>query len=188
VSRSETFARWFPWPLVSIALLLGLLIVVTPVLSSSSQPAAGTIFSQAELVVDGLPSNATTHFYVHGLGTTARYEVIQLSFAFGFNWTGRFPSAPLDWSVWQNGSNVLSVSSEVDSMPVAVNVSAIYVANGASASYAGTLAFDVVASGPSATPTLEVVSGTSGLSGFSSPVAGLPVTIVLPEVASGGSP
>jgi hypothetical protein len=188
VSRSETFARWFPWPLVSVTLLLGLLIIVTPVLSSSSQPAAGTIFSQAELVVDGLPSNATTHFYVHGLGTTARYLSIVLGFAFGFNWTGGFPSGALDWSAWQNGSDVLSVSSAVDRMPVAVNVTAVYVADGASATYAGMLAFDVVATGPSATPTLEVVSPTSAIPGFSSPVSALPVTIVLPEVASGGAP
>ncbi len=186
MSRSETLARWFPWPFVGVALLLVLLIVVTPVLTTSGQPAAGTIFSQAELVVDGLSGNNTTHFYVHGLGTTTRYASIALGFAFGFAWSSAgFPSAPLNWTHWENGSEVLSVSAGVDRMPVAVNVTALYEEGGAFALYAGTLAFNITTPAPSYSPTLVVVSGTSGISGFTFPVASLPVPIVLSEVGSG---
>jgi hypothetical protein len=171
---------------VGVAILLGVLIVLTPVLTASGQPAAGSIFSQAELIVDTLPGNATTHFYVLGLGTTARYSVIRLGFSYGFNWTGVFPAGNLHWTDWQNASGVLSVSGVTDKDPFAVNVSALYTANGVSALYVGVFAIDVGVPVGSTTDTLTVVSDTAGIDSFSTPVTNLPILITLSNVGTGG--
>jgi hypothetical protein len=183
VKPDRNWARFFPRPLVGVALLLGLLIVFTPFLTSYGQPSAGSIFSQAELVVDALAGNATTHFYVRGLGTTARYATISIGFSFGFNWTGGWPSGNLTWTNWTNASNVLSVSTAVDRLPVAVNVTAYYVAAGASALYAGLFALNVTAG--TSGPVLSVVSITPGIGDFSTPVSELPVPITLALVRTG---
>jgi hypothetical protein len=178
-------AGLFPGPLVGIALLLAMLILLTPILTSNGQPAAGSIFSQAELIVDQAPGSATTHFYVRALSSTARFSEIRLSLASGFPWTGGFPSGRLNWSDWQNASEVVSVSAMTNETPVAVNVSALYTANGASAYYVGLLAMEVTTPSGSSTAVLTVVSATSGISGFSTPVSNLPLPITLADVGSG---
>jgi hypothetical protein len=183
VNPRRDLARYFPAPLVAIALLLGLLIVFTPFLTSYGPPSAGSIFSQAELIVDAIPGNSTMHFYVRGLGTTARYDSIEVGFAFGFNWTGGWPSGNLTWTNWTNGSNVLSVTATADRMPVAVNVTADYVASGVSALYAGLFALNVTGGAGSA--TLSVASNTAGIGSFTTPVVDLPVPITLALVSTG---
>jgi hypothetical protein len=188
VSRAGQVGALFPVPLVGAAVLVAILIVVTPALRPEGQPVAGSIFSQAELVVDALPGNNSTHFYVHALSTTARYSDIQLGFAYGFNWTGSFPPGPLNWTDWHNGSEVLSVDGAVDQDPIAVNVSALYTENGASALYVGIFAIDLSVPAGSTTQTLFVVSNTAGIGGFSISVANLPVPIPLTNVGPGGGP
>jgi hypothetical protein len=183
---SRDLGQYFPRPLVGVALLLGLLIVFTPFLTSYGQPSAGSIFSQAELILDALPGNNTTHFYVHGLGTTARYANISVGFAFDFPWTGSWPSGPLNWTQWSNASSVLSVSAAVDRMPVAVNVSALYVANGVSALYVGLFALNLSLGATG--EVLSVASNTPGVGGFSTPVASLPVPITLALIRTGSAP
>ncbi|MGA9839193.1 MAG: hypothetical protein WBE40_03720 [Thermoplasmata archaeon] len=178
----------FPLPFVAAAILLVVLIVLTPVLTATGQPAAGSIFSQAELIVDALPGNNSTTFYVHGLGTTARYANISLGFASGFNWTGSFPAGPLNWTNWENGSNVLAVIAGSLRDPVAVNVTALYVANGASAEYVGIFAFHLGVPPGSSVDTLTIVSDTPGIGGSSASVSDLPIFIPLANVGSGGSP
>jgi hypothetical protein len=180
------WGRYFPRPMVGVVLLLALLILFTPFLTSYGQPSAGSIFSQAELIVDALSGNTTVHFYVRGLGTTTRYASITLAFAFGFNWTGGWPSGNLSWGNWTNGSNVLAVTGAVDRMPVAVNVTAYYVAAGVGALYAGQLALNVT--GGPANPVLYVVSNTPGIVGFSTPVADLPIPVTLALVTTGSVP
>jgi hypothetical protein len=187
VNREGRLGDLFPGALVGVALIFALLIVVTPVLTASVQPAAGSIFTQAELIVDGVVGNATTHFYVRGFGTTARYDEIQIAFAFGFNWTGRFPSGPLNWTDAQNASDVLSIDAAVSADPVAVNVSALYSASGVSALYVGTFAMYVGIPVGSTTDTLTVVSNTPGIASFTWPVASLPALIALSHVSSGGT-
>ena len=183
--RASSLSGLFPGPLVGIALLLAILIVLTPILTSNGQPAAGSIFSQAELIVDALPGNATMHFYVHGLSATARYSEIRFSLATGFNWTGGFPPGPLAWTGWQNTSEIVAISAMVNETPVAVNVTALYSANGASAYYVGLLALEITTPAGSPTEVLTVVSATSGISGFSTPVTNLPLPITLADVGSG---
>lgn len=189
MKRNGRIGELFPVPLVGVAILLGVVIVITPALTSTGgQPAAGSIFSQAELIVDALPGNNSTHFYVRGLGTTARYEEIRLGFAFGFNWTGGYPAGSLNWTDWMNGSDVLSLNQATEQNPVAVNVSALYTANGASALYLGVFALDVGVPAGSTTDTMTVVSDTPGISGFATAVTNLPIPITLANVGSGGGP
>jgi hypothetical protein len=183
--RGRQLSEFFPWPLVGVALLLGILVVLTPILTANGQPAAGSIFSQAELIVDALPGNSTTHFYVRALSVTARYTEIRLALAFNFNWTGGFPGNRLNWTDWQNASNVVAIDAMADRLPVAVNVSALYVANGASAYYVGTFALTIGTPPGSSTDTLTLASNTPGVSGFSTPVSNLPLPITLADVGAG---
>jgi hypothetical protein len=186
VNSGPGLGRFFPAPLVGVTLLLALLIVFTPFLTSYGQPAAGSIFSQAELVVDALPGNATMHFYVHGLGVTARYANLSIGLAFDFNWTGGWPSTNLTWGNWTNATHVLSVSAATSRLPVAVNITAVYVASGVSALYVGQFALNLSSS--SGTDLLSVVSNTPGIGGFSTPVVDLPVPITLALVRTGSVP
>lgn len=174
-----------PLPFVGVALLLVVLIIATPVLTGQST--AGGILTQPELIVDALPGNLSTHYYVRGLSTTARYAEINLGFAYGFNWTGAFPTAALNWSDWENASSILAVDRAVPEDPVAVNITALYSSDGVNALYAGVLAFYVGTPAGSTTEMLTVVSATPGIAGFSTPVADLPVPILLAYVGTGGT-
>jgi hypothetical protein len=186
VNSGGGLGKYFPGPMVGVALLLALLIIFTPFLTSYGQPSAGSIFSQAELVVDALPGNATLHFYVHGLGTTARYTSIAVGLAFGFPWTGGWPSGNLTWTNWTNGTDVLVVSGSTSRLPVAVNITADYISAGVSALYAGQFALNLSAA--SGTDTLYVASNTAGIGAFSTPVVDLPVPVTLALVSTGSAP
>jgi hypothetical protein len=188
VNRGGGLGRMFPLPLVGIALLLAVLIVLTPILTANGQPTAGSIYSQAILTIDALPGNASVHFYIRGEGTTARYQEIRMGFASGFNWTGGFPSGRLNWTDWENASAVLSADRAVNQTPVAVNVSALYSANGVNALYVGVFAVEVGTPPGSSTDTLTVISDTSGISSFTYPVASLPIPVPLSDVGSVGGP
>ncbi len=188
MSRERRVRELAPLPFVGIATLLAVLIVLTPILAANGQPAAGSIFSQAELIVDALPGNTSMHFYVRGEGTTARYVEIRLAFASGFRWTGAFPSGTLNWTHWLNGSDVLSIDQAVLQDPVAVNVSALYSQNGINALYVGTFAIDVGFLPGAATETLTLLSDTPGIASFTYPVSSLPVPILLSDIGPGGPP
>ena len=184
--RTSPLGGLFPWPLVGIALLLVIGIVVTPTLvAANGQPPPG-VSTYAQLIVDALPGNNSTHYYVRSLGTTTRYAEIQLGFAFGFPWTGAYPTGRLNWTDWQNVSDVLSIDQVANGTPVAVNVTAYYTANGASALYVGVFAIYVGIPAGSSTDTLFVASDTPGIGGFSYPVSDLPLPITLLSVAAGG--
>jgi hypothetical protein len=179
------FAHWFPWPFVAAALLLTVLIVATPILTG--QPVGGSFLTQAYLIVDGLPGNDSTHYYVRGLSTTARYSEINLGFAFGFHWTGSFPTGHLNWTDWTNASSVLSVDRVASEDPVAVNVSALFTANGVNALYVGVVAVDVGFPAGSSTPMFTIASDTPGISAYSDAVTSLPYSIPLAYVGTGGT-
>ncbi len=133
MSRREQIGRLLPAPLAAIVILLVALIVVTPVLQSSGQPAVG-VLTQAELIVDRVPGSNVTHFYVRGVGTTIRYSEISVEWAANFTWAATFPTGPLSWNLGANGSGVLTILFATTVNPVALNVSALYqVAGGGSA-------------------------------------------------------
>lgn len=183
-------SRYAPWPLVGIAIILAALIVLTPVLfSTSHQPGPG-ILTQAELVVDKISTNATLHFYVWALGEEIRYASIVVAVATHFNWTGNTSLAfdRLNWTEWYNGTDVLSVLFDVNANPVALNVTVHYVSPSGSAWYVAQLAFYVTTGSPQ---SLYSTTDTPGVA-VSSPLAvsnsTLPVPVLLHNAGSGGSP
>jgi hypothetical protein len=186
--RFRRLRRYAPLPLVAVTVLLLVLILITPVLISTGQPAPG-ILTQADLIVDRVSGNGTMHFYVTGVGTTTRYTSIWVGVAIGFNWTatGPVPWSKLNWTNWQNESDVITVVVATTANPVALNVTAYYVSPGGSAVYAGIVAFYV-----SISPGSEVLNSASATSGVtvlgSQPVdnSTLPYPIPLAKVASGG--
>jgi hypothetical protein len=180
-----------PWPLVGIALLLVAFIVFTPeLISNSRQPGPG-LLTEAELIVDKIPENATLHFYVWALGETIRYDEIHVGVATAFNWTGGGSPvwSQLNWTQWDNGTDVLSVILASSANPVALNISVHYVSPSGSTWYVGILSFYVLTSVPSGSESLYSATGTSGVA-VASPLAvsndTLPVPILLANVGSGG--
>jgi hypothetical protein len=176
-----------------VTVLLIALIVFTPVLVSSSrhQPGPG-ILTQAELVVDKIPGNATLHFYVWALGEEIRYDEMRIGVAVAFNWTGTsvLNWSRLNWTDWHNGTDVLSEIVASSANPVALNISAYYVSPSGSAWYVGVIAFYVAVTAPPGGESLYSASDTSGVA-VSSPLAvsndTLPAVILLHN-AGGGPP
>jgi hypothetical protein len=181
--------EYFPWPLVGVVVLLVVLILVTPILlSTSGPPAAGTIFTQARLLVDRAPGHNVTNLYVEAEEATVRYASIVITWAHGFNWSGSGAPAwaTLNWSVGLNASQVLAVTFPVTSNPVAINVTALYNENGV-AYYVGVFAL-YVSNATAPTPdTMFAVTPTPGVSIPSTiPLSSLPVIVPLADVGSGG--
>jgi hypothetical protein len=188
VTRLEMFQRYFPAPLVATAVLLVLLILLTPVLAPNGPPAAGTIFTQAELIVDRVPSSNLTNFYLRALGSAVRYSEISVWAGTGFPWTNGFPSPPINWSRVVHEDNLVAFQFNETSNPVALNITMLYAAGGSQAYYEGTFAFYVGTPVGSSTVSLLSVTTTSGTSlgsGLNSePVSGLPGEILLADVGS----
>jgi hypothetical protein len=177
---------WFPVPLVGVAAILSVLIVLTPVLFANGPPAPGFL-TQAVLVIDRVPGGPNTTFYVHGTGATIRYASILLGIATDFTWNGSYPTGALDWSLWQNGSEVLEANLGVPRSTVAVGVTAVYQEGGQTARYVGFLAVNLTGSGPSETMRIAVATNTSGIYAPTSiPVADLPLSLPLQDFGSGG--
>lgn len=189
-ARRRRIGDYAPLPLVAVAILLIVLILFTPLLlPSGGQPAPG-VLTQAELIVDRISGNQTTHFYIHALGTTARYTEIWVGLASGFDYSTLGTSwARLNWSTWTNESDVLSVIVSSIENPVGLNVTAYYTSPGGTAWYVGVVALYVVTG--STGPTLYFATPTPGL-GLPGPTpvdnTSLPLTILLPLTPSGGPP
>jgi hypothetical protein len=190
--RFDRLRRYAPLPFVAVAVLLVVLILITPVLISSGQPAPG-ILTQAELVVDRLSYNDTMHFYVHGLSTTVRYSSIWFGITGRFNWsaTGPVPWRTINWTgaTWSNHSDVLLASMTSVQNPVAVNITAYYVSTSGTAWYGGVVAFYVAPSSGGYTLYGSGESSAVAVPG-STPVdnSSLPLPITLPLVSPGGPP
>ena len=110
---------------------------------------------------------------------------MSIQVATGFNWTGSFPSGPLAWTNGTNGSDVLTIEWATTDNVVALNISALYQAYGASALYVGVIAFEFTSLTDSSGGTLNSVSGTPGLGGTGQThISNLP--LILPLVNLGG--
>jgi hypothetical protein len=175
---------------VATALLLVLLILLTPVLLPNGPPAAGTIFTQAELIVDLNSTSSVMTFYLRALGSAVRYAEIDIGAAQGFPWTGGFPGTPLNWSPITHQEDLLAFQFNSTSNPVALNFTILYSAAGGSAYYVGMFAFDVGTPGGSSSTALLIATSTGGTSlGPGVTTAGqssLPFDILLAN--HGGSP
>lgn len=164
MNRREAFQRYLPGPLVATAVLLVLLILLTPVLAPNGPPAAGTVFTQATLLVDRTTSSNLTTFYLRALGSTVQYAQISVWSATGFQWTDGFPSPPLNWSPVTNQSNLVAFQFNSTANPIALNITMLYSSGGSRAYYVGVFAFYVGIPVGSVTLSLLSVTTTSGTS------------------------
>jgi hypothetical protein len=184
---NRSFAqRFFPTPLVAVAILLVVMILLTPVLLSSSQPAPGSIEAEVELIVDYVSGGNAMHFYVRGLGASVRYADMTVRVASGFPWNAGVPTASgANWTLAVNETDVLAAIYSTGQNPVALNVTVLYSVPGASAYYIGVFAFDLGPSHPASSQDLLAVSTTPNVVVTASqPVSSLPEFIVLADVGS----
>ncbi|MCI4327372.1 MAG: hypothetical protein L3K16_07045 [Thermoplasmata archaeon] len=180
--RSETLRRWFPTPFVAIVVLLVVLIVLTPNLLSSASPSAGSLPTEAELIVDHASGDTVTHLYVRGIGLV-RYTSIAVVVVGNFSWTSPPSSSNLSFGKPTKWTDVLAASTATASNPFAVNVTAVYVdASGTTVDFVGTFAFDLAGGVLS---EIVYVPSTGGVT--TTPENQLPLAIVLETVAPGGS-
>lgn len=178
----RTLAPYFPLPLVGAAVLLAVLIVLTPNLLSTGSPAAGSLESQAELIIDRAPSENVTHLYLRGLGLV-RYANLSLLWS-SFNGTSA-PGSPIGLGIGGavGGTDVLSVNEATGAASFVVNATAVYVdATGLSVTFTGDWAF-VWSSGLLVTTPYGSVAGASPTA-----PSQLPLILLLSESATGGGP
>ncbi|HEV2166495.1 MAG TPA: hypothetical protein VGS23_05925, partial [Thermoplasmata archaeon] len=172
----------FPLPFVAVVVLLLVLILLTPNLLTLGRPAAGSLETEAELLVDRPAGGNLTHLYVEGIGTV-RYASITIALARPPS--GVPPSTPAfnftDRTVW-NDSIFAAETTAWD--PVAVNVSATYVdTNGAIAYFVGVFEFNLTAA---SIATESYFPGPPSVT--STPVSALPLTFLLDSVPPGSFP
>lgn len=156
------WSRYAPWPFVGVAILLVILILVTPILLSTGGHPAPGVLTEAILVIDRVPGGNVTYFYVVAYGEAIRYSGIRVGLANDFSWNrGSVNWSGLRWTTFHNASESVALPFNTTSNPVAVNVSAYYVSAGGNALYVGELAFYVT--GSSSGSTMYSTSATSGV-------------------------
>ena len=181
--RSESFRRWFPVPFVAIVVLLLVLIVLTPNLLSTAKPSAGSLTTEAELVVDRAPSDNVTHLYVHGIGEV-RYTSISMALDTTLTWPPGASPSNLTFETPATWHNALVSSLSTARLAFALNVTALYVdAAGRSVEFVGVFAFEVSAG---AISQVDYVPASAGVA--TTPVDQLPLSILLETVPAGGTP
>jgi hypothetical protein len=169
--------RYFPIPLVSVVVLLVVLIFLTPNLNPSGT--AGSLPTEAELIVDRVASSNVTHLYVRPIGTV-RYASITLGVDPNVTWFPMLPLANLTYPVGANQTDTLGISYATIANPIAVSISALYRDSaGNCVLYSSVYAFQVrsltLYSLPLAPPGTEDVVG----------LGDLPYTVLLNSVALG---
>lgn len=179
----DSLRPYFPTPFVAIVALLLVLIVLTPNLLSTAAPSAGSLVTEAELVVDRVVGGNTTHFYVRGLGEV-RYASIVVSLSRNLAWPAPGSVANVSFGATTTTDNVLLALVSTMANPVAVNVTATYIdSGGAKVAFVGVFAFDVAAG-----VLYETAYFPAGTSGTSTPLDDLPLSFLLETVPAGGSP
>ncbi|MGI0055432.1 MAG: hypothetical protein ACREBZ_06945 [Thermoplasmata archaeon] len=175
----------FPALLVGAAVVLALLIVLTPVLINGG--GAGTFLTQAEVVVDHPPGGANTTFAIRGVGAV-RYSAIDVgvndSYASGTS------VGQLGWNSWWNQSEIVGLIVTTGASSVALRFSVGYVPAGSSTVYYyyGVLAAQYNA----AQGTLLLTSLAGGLSVPTGPISvsssDLPLIVPLEYLGAGSPP
>lgn len=158
---------------MGVVVLLVILIFLTPNLLSNGAPTAGSLPTEAQLVVDRATGSNVTHLYVESLGNV-RYASISIQLGTNVTWPIVLP-ASIRWANATVWSDALEAAVTTPTSPFAVNVSAVYVdAAGAAVDYVGAYAFNVSSTtlvGASLSPDLANLPPT--------PVPSLPVFLLL---------
>jgi hypothetical protein len=173
----------FPIPLVAPAVLLVVLILLTPILFESGPPAAGSLEVQARLIVNPVDSGRYTDFVVRAVGDTVVYREIGTRTSSSFSWGGICPTTGLNWSAWQNGTNVLTAALNVSGSPIAIEVNATYSEGGQVAIFAAEIAFAIASGTLSYSACYGVIPGSRSVS-----LGDTPLVVVLQNWGAGGPP
>ncbi|MCI4336782.1 MAG: hypothetical protein L3K17_06260 [Thermoplasmata archaeon] len=171
----------FPVPMAGVAVLLVVLIFLTPnLLSAAGGPAAGSLATQAELFIDRTTTGSTTDLYVHGFGDV-RYASITLQIATNVTWP---PPAHLPASSWNTTltlNETLAAITSTSANPFAVNVTAVYIdSTMTTVWYLGTYVIDVSGG------VLSIDALLPGAGSISpTPIDDLPLALLLSGYGSG---
>lgn len=180
----DGLGRYFPIPLVGAAVLLAVLILLTPnLISAGGGPAAGSLATQAELVIDHAPTGSVTQFYIHGLGDV-RYARIVVQLDPNVTWPAPSSVPYADWTNTTAMNGTLAIVVDTPANPVAVNVTAVYVdPTSTTVWYLGTYVLDVSGG------MLSIVALLPGASSISpTPLSALPLELLLAASSTGVSP
>lgn len=164
----------FPVPYVAAATLLGVLVLLTPNLISFGSPAAGSLETQAYLVIDRAMGDNVTHVYLRSLGN-ARYTAITLELATNAHWPAPDHLSGVGWNRTVNETDVLVATLATAADPFVANVSATYVdPAGVTEQYIGEFEFHFAGG------ALDVATFTPGLASVSpTPENALPIYLPL---------
>lgn len=181
-SRTESTVRELQWPLVGVAVLLVILILLTPNLFPAG---GGSLQTRAELIVDRPAVTGNTSFYVESVGTSTRYQDVAVGLYALPMWpyTGNI-SRVRAWN-WTNATETLVLVDQNATIPVAVNVTVKYTdPSGMTTVYVGRYGFDLNAT----TLTWNAVNLLPGASTppAATPVADLPIFLLLAIETSTG--
>lgn len=162
------------WPFIGVVVLLLVLILITPDLTATGPPPAGSLQTQAELVIDGWVGANETHLYVRSIGTV-RYAAVDVGVTPNVSWPAPASGRNLTFSNWTNETNTLVLSLAFALTTAAVNASAVYVdASGTTVTFIGLYVFHIDQD------TLYVTALLAGLGSIPpTPLADLPVSLLL---------
>lgn len=178
------WSRYFPVPMVGAAVLLAVLILLTPnLISAGGGPAAGSLETQAELVIDHDPSGAVTQLYVHGFGDV-RYARITVQLDTNVSWPAPPAIPEANWTNTTTLNGTLAIVVDTVANPVAVNVTAVYVdPTSTTVWYLGTYVLDVSGGMLSIVPLLPGAASISP-----TPLEALPLELLLAASTTGVAP
>lgn len=172
---ADTALGQLQWPFIGVAVLLVIVILLTPNLISSG---GGSLQTRAQLIVDRPSLAGNTSFYVESIGTSTRYQSISVGLAALPSWpyAGNI-SQVRAWN-WTNATQALALIDENATNPVAVNVTVKYTdPSGRMTVYVGVYGFHLNAT----TLTLQAMNLLLGASAPppSTPLTELPIYLLL---------
>ncbi|MGC2290162.1 MAG: hypothetical protein WA688_09965 [Thermoplasmata archaeon] len=174
--------RQLRWPFVGVAVLLIVLIILTPNLFSTG--AAG-LETRAQLIVERAAAGGNTSFYVESIGTSTLYRSVAVGLAPLPSWPYNGIASDVHGWSWTNGTDTLVLVATNATNPVAVNVTVKYIdPSGVSTEYVGVYGFNL----NDTTLALQAVNLLPGAAAppGSTPLADLPIFLLLAiQTASG---
>ncbi len=158
--------RHLHWPFIGVAVLLVVLILLTPDLFLTS---SGGLETRAQLIVDRASIAGNTRFYVESIGTSTRYASIAIGLAPLPSWPYYGTATGVHGWNWTNGTQTLVLIAQAPANPVAINVTVKYVdPSGGTTEYVGVYGFDL-------NVTSQVLGAVTLLPGTTAPPATTPL-------------